>query len=253
VPLDLENFGLGEMLRCSLEVRQAARDGATMEDSARRVCRYLYEALRTAGGQQACAMVRCYKTHPYGSLPDDLQRFAKRALRSNDPGLQVNASMRCLTLLATAGDQPEWNDRHLSVGHQAVPLPSPQIVQRAPMIAQLIQEFGLAINEIVQPTPDLVRNLQGKTYGVFHVEEAAGSPYIPAQSQFVERFGLRSVVGFGGSLSAGDLFAVILFTRVFIPQHSADRFRTIALDVKGCLLPFADGDVFDPEPLAEAH
>ncbi|MDB4874952.1 MAG: hypothetical protein JWM41_1398 [Gemmatimonadetes bacterium] len=250
MPIDLTRFGLGEMLRCCLEIRRVARNEPTMEATARRVCGFFYDELTTPEGARACALVRCYKTHAYGHLPDDLRRFAKRALRSNEAEVELTDSMRCLTLLATVGDDPSWNERHLSKGHQAVPLPSPQIVQRAPMIAQLIHEFGLALSDVVQPSPDVMRKLEGKTYGVFHVAEASGSPYIPAQAQFVERHAIRSVLGFGGSLAGGDLFAVILFTRTLISNDIADRFRTVALDVKGCLVPFAEDEVFEPGPTA---
>jgi hypothetical protein len=245
VPVDLTKFGLGEMLRCSLAIRRVARNEATMEATARRIARYFYDELVTPEGDRACALVRCYKTHAFGSMPDDLRRFAKRALKASDTEITVTDAMRCLTLLATVGDEPSWNARHLSKGHQAIPLPSPQIVQRAPMISQLINEFGLSLSDVLQPSADVMRRMQGKTYGVFHVAEAAGSEYIPAQSQFVERYGIRSVVGFGGSLVDGELFAVILFTRTLISEEIADRFRTVALDVKGCLVPFTDAEVFD--------
>lgn len=55
-----------------------------------------------------------------------------------------------------------------------------------------------------------MRDLRGKTYGVFHVAEARESAYVPAQADFVVPYGIRSVVGFGGPLATGDLFAVIL-------------------------------------------
>jgi len=249
VPANLENFGLGEMLRCSVEVRQAARDQATMEAAARQICRYFYDGLVSTNGERACAMVRCYKTHLYGDLPTDLQRFAMRALRSNDALTSSERAFRCLTLLGSAGDETAWNDRHLSAAHQAIPLLSSQMVQRAPMIAQLIKEFGLEISEIVEPQ-SIMRDSEGKTYGVFHVEDALDSPYIPAQAKFVQPYNIRSVVGFGGSLTAGNLFAVILFSRVRISARVADRFRTIALDVKGSLLPFEDAEVFDARPVA---
>lgn len=242
--IDLSNFGLGEMLRCSLEVRRAARSEATMEATARRLARFFYEELRAGDNGRACVLVRIYKTHPLGALPDELQRFARRALRSADLPIEATDGMKCLTLLATVGDEPSWNERRESRGHQAIPLPSPQLVQRAPMIAQLVHEFGLALSDLLRPSPDIVRKLEGKTYGVFHVAEALGSPFIPAQAQFVERHGVRSVVGFGGSLVGGELFAVILFTRTLITADAADRFRTIALDVKGCLVPFDESQVF---------
>ena len=240
MPSDITKFGLSEMLRCSTELRRATKDAPTMEEAAQRVCRVLYDELVGGDGAKACALVRCYKTHPYGKLEPGLQSFAKALLKAD----AIAPATRCLTLLGTAGDEPAWNSRRRSAGHQAIPLPSADIVEKAPMIAQLIRQFGLELNDVVQPTTDLVRSLTGKTYGVFHVADAAGSPYIPAQTDFVARFGIRSVVGFGGSLPSGDLFAVILFTRVPVSSEAADRFRNLALDVKSGFFPFREGQTF---------
>ena len=241
------------MLRCSLEIRQVARHEPTMEATAQQITRFLYDELVTAEGTRACALVRCYKTHRFAGLPDDLRRFARRTLRSHDAPVDITDSMRCLALLATVGDEPSWNERHLSKGHQAIPLPSSQVVERAPMISQLVHQFGLTLSDVLQPSPEVVRRLEGKTYGVFHVAEAARSPYIPAQAQFVERYGIRSVVGFGGSLIGGDLFAVILFTKTLISDETADRFRTVALDVKAGFVPFNENQVFDAPSRTESR
>jgi two-component system, NtrC family, sensor kinase len=250
VSLDLRHFGLREMLKASLEVRQTGRNEPNMEAAFRRICRYFYDELLD-GDARACALVRAYKTHAYGKLPADLQRFARRAL--HDASIESGSAsapspgeaMRCLTLIATIGDQSAWNDRRNSKGHQAIPLASPRIVERAPMIAQLIKGFGLDLSDIVHTTTGVVRGGAGKTYGVFHVEEALGSPYIPAQSEFVEPYRIKSVLGFGGSLEGGDLFAIILFSRSPVSADTADRFRTIALDVKSVVLPFGDAETFE--------
>jgi hypothetical protein len=240
---DLTKFGLSEMLRCSTELRRATKDAPTMEEAAQRVCRALYDELVTSEAARACAMVRCYKTHPYGKLEPELQAFARAVLQGQAPG----PATRCLTLLGTVGEHPTWNSRRTSAGHQAIPLPSVEIIEKAPMIAQLIRQFGLDLADVIQPTTDLVRSLAGKTYGVFHVPDAVGSPYIPAQRDFVLKFGIRSVVGFGGSLPTGDLFAVILFARVPVTGETADRFRNLALDVKSGFFPYRDGEVFNGE------
>jgi len=248
MPSDLTKFGLSEMLRCSTELRRATKEAPTLEAAAERVCRVLYDELVASDGSRACALVRCYKTHPYGKLSPELQAFARAALK----GVPIGNAVRCLTLLATVGDEKAWNSRRTSAGHQAIPLPRAEIIEKAPMIAQLIRQFGLELSDVIQPTTDLVRSLAGKTYGVFHVPEAVGSPYIPAQQEFIHKFGIRSVVGFGGSLPSGDLFAVILFARVPVSAETADRFRNLALDVKSGFFPYRENEIFNPEPIAAA-
>jgi hypothetical protein len=214
-----------------------------MEDAASRVCRFLYDELTTPEGQRACALIRLYKTHPFEKLGLSERAFARVQLNGAEP----DGAMRCLTLLATVGDETRWSDRRRSKGHRVIPLPSPEIVEKAPMISALIKQFGVDLSAIVRPTPGLMRDFEGKSYGVFHVETAAGSPYIPAQEDFVLRYGIRSVVGCGGSLRDGEMFALILFTRVRVTPSAAERFRTIALDLKSVLFPFGDEQVFSAD------
>jgi hypothetical protein len=237
---DLTRFDLGAMLKCSPRLRSVAIDAPTLEVSAQQVCRFLYDELRTPSGDRACALVRCYKTVPFSELEPDLQAFARAIMGKEQP----KPTMKCLTLMATRGQSPGWNSRFLSYGHKAIPLPSPEIVEQAPMIAQLIKDFGLELTAVLQPTPELVRELAGKSYGVFHVEDALGSPYIPAQD-FVKSYKIRSVLGCGGMLGTGDLFAVILFTTVQVSTSVADRFKALALDVKAGFARFPESKVFD--------
>lgn len=241
MPYDLTTFGLGEMLKCSPRLRETATDAPTFELAAQRVCRFLYDELRDAEGERQCALVRCYKTNAFGLLEPELQDFARTLMGFRQPW----ATMKCLTLMATVGQTAAWNSRHQSRGHRAIPLPSPEVVAKAPMISRLIKEFGIELSSVVQPSAGIVRELAGKRHGVFHVEDAVGSPYIPAQQEFVVRFGIRSVLGFGGLLTNGDLFAVILFATVQVSQGSADRFRTLALDVKSGLSRYNDTNTFN--------
>jgi hypothetical protein len=82
-----------------------------------------------------------------------------------------------------------------------------------------------------------------RNYNVFHVEEALGSPYIPAQKEFVVPYGIRSIVGFGGVVR-NDLFAVILFSRVKIARASAERFRSVALELRRGLFDIEPGNIW---------
>ena len=154
--------------------------------------------------------------------------------------------MKCLTLLGTAGDHPQWNHRRSSIGHQVIPLPSEQMVTQAPMISQLIQQLGLSIRSVVAPAPDMIVDLQERTFNVFHIPAALDSPYIPAQADFVRSFNIQSVIGLGSILPSGNLIVIILFSKIPISRSTAELFKPLALNVKMAVLPFDRGNVFMP-------
>src|SRR5688500_20406728 len=101
-------------------------------------------------------------------------------------------------LLSPTGGDAQCNYRPRSQGHRAIPLASVRMVHRAPMIAQLIEQMGMDVEHLLQTDATIVPDAEGRTYNIFYVESAAGSPYIPAQADFVVPFGVRSVVGFAG-------------------------------------------------------
>jgi hypothetical protein len=230
---DLTLFTMADMAICCSALRRMGHGAGSMEETADRIVRYLYENLSGAGEQNPLALVRMFKTHAYGDLTEDLQASARRLL-----GRDPEPSMKCLTLLATIGDRPEWCSRHLSAGHRAIPLASEDGVRRIPMIAALIHQVGLEISQVLKPDPGMLADLSQKAFNVFHVPDALESPSVPAKQEFVIPERIRSCIGFGGVLPHGDLFAVIIFTRVAIPSEAANLFKTVSLSVKTALLPF---------------
>ncbi|HUQ38513.1 MAG TPA: SpoIIE family protein phosphatase [Acidimicrobiales bacterium] len=229
----LGSFTLSDMVQASAALRRLGLYAHSLEDFGSRVVEHLRLSLvDPSTAEPETALVRFYKTHPYGDLLPALQRFADQLLDSVRP----SAATKCLTLLATAGDEPAWCDINQSQGHRAVPLPSEEVVGRLPMIAQLIHQFGLAASSVIEPDPDLLVELDEKTFNVFYVPVAEGSQHIPAQD-FVARYGIESALGFGGMLPTGDLYAVVLFSKVPIPAETAELFKTLAVSVKVALLP----------------
>jgi serine phosphatase RsbU (regulator of sigma subunit) len=229
------------MAECGLALRQFGLGVESMEEASNRIVRYLYENFCTKPtGEKSCALVRLLKTHPYEDLEVELAEYARSMLHHYPP----LPAMKCMTLLATVGEQTEWNSRHTSVGHKAIPLASESVVAQIPMISQLIRQLGLDIKTVINPGPDLLVEIEQRKYNVFYVPEAIGNPYIPAQESFVIPFGIKSVLGFGGLLPSGNLFAIIMFLKVQIPHSTAQMFSTLALNVKTALLPFDRGAVF---------
>jgi hypothetical protein len=103
---------------------------------------------------------------------------------------------------------------------------------------------GLTTTDLLRTTPEIIKDLNQKSFGVFHVPAAVNSPFVPAQKDFVVPYGIASVLGFGGILPDGELFAVIIFARVAIPTSTAEMSRTIALNLKLGLLAILDKPVF---------
>lgn len=241
---DIGSFDLDDVRACSDALRRFGADVTSMEEAARRITTYLYDGLGDGSGGRACALVRLYKTHPFGDLPAEAQEFVAASLGSAPP-----AGVRCLTLLGTAGDLHAWGDRRLSSGHQAIALPSEQVVTGLPMVAQLIAELGLEISTVIRPDPGRASEFSQRTYGVFHVPDALGSPYVPAQD-FVVEHGIRSALGFGGMLYSGDFYAIVLFSKVFVPDVAAQNLKILALAVRVPLLAQL-GRVFEPPGRAQ--
>ena len=238
---DLTKFSQSDVTECGTHLSALGSAAPSMEEVANKIVQHLCDNLvDEQTGAKACALVRFYKTHAYGELDSELQNFADGILGhpSESP------DMRCLTLLATAGEKPEWNSRANSAGHKAIPLASEKFVGQIPMISRLVSQLGLEVSALLKPDPAIMMDLAEKTYNVFHVPEAVGSPYIPAQEDFVVPVGVQSVLGFGGILPTGDLFVVILFAKVQIPRETAEMFKPLALNVKEAVQPFAGGVVF---------
>lgn len=232
---DIANFTIREMTVCGKILRAIGNGAASMEEVAGKIVGHFYDSLidgRT--GSQACSLVRFYKTHFCENLDPELQGFAKGLMGDNP----VMPRMKCLVLLATSGENPQWKSRKISKGHRAIPLPSEEAVRQAPMISNLIRQMGLDVSVVVRPDPKLLLDIEQKTFNVFYVPEALGSPYIPAQKDFVIPYGIKSVIGFGGLLPAGDMFAVIIFFKVAISPEVAELFKPLSLNVKMAVLPF---------------
>ncbi len=197
---DLLNFTIRDMTECGRALRRAGVGAKSMEDAAARIVRRLYDTL--IGGQtsaRACALVRFFKTHHYQGIEEELRSFARGMMGNTPPA----PDMKCLVLLATAGDNLGWNARSTSQGHKAIPLPSAEVIHQIPMIRTLINQLGLQVNMLVKPDLEFLLDMEQRSYNVFHVPEALGNPAIPAQREFVIPFGIRSVLGFCGVLPSG--------------------------------------------------
>jgi signal transduction histidine kinase len=228
-PYHLESFSLTDMMHCGGDIRGMSR-GRTRGEFGTALVRHLYEHVLGPNGDRALALVRLFVTRRFDELDVESRGIVAAVLPNAAP------ETMCLTLAATAGDQADWNDVKRSLGHRAIPISTPKSVEQFPMIARLFDQLGVEVGGVLSPSSDF---LIGETdAGVFYVPQARGSPYIPAQDAFVIPFDIQSVVGFGGLLPDGRLYAVILFSKVPVSRDVAELFGYLSLSTRMALLPY---------------
>lgn len=238
---DLTRFTQSEATECGNALRALGSAASSMETAANNIVQHPYNnVINSETNEKACALIRFYKTHPYGQLASGLQEFASGIMG----GAPESQDMKCLTMMATAGEHADWNSRSTSSGHRAIPLASADFVGGIPMIAQLVSQFGIEMGSVISPDPNVIGDLARQTFNTFHIADAVDSPCIPAQDDFVKPYGVKSVLGFGGVLSSGELFVVIMFSKVSIPASTASSFRDLSANVKEAVEPFVGGAVF---------
>lgn len=232
-----ESFDVISLLQACSELRAVASGASSSEEAARSMVDFLRSAfVNKATGTPVFELVRLYKTIRCGDLPTPLQDVA-RAASSDARSLHASP---CLTLLATAGSRPSWNDRHQSSRHRAIPLESVEAVAQMPMVAGLLESLGVDVVRLAGGAPAAF----DASTEVFFVPDAVDSPLIPAQADFVLPFGIESVVGFGGRLPDGSAFAVVAFSAVPIESSSIPAFEAMGLSATLAMLPVLDGSNF---------
>lgn len=239
---DMTRFTPQDMAKCSLVLRQLGRNTASMEACSQKIVKFIYQHFCSSEtGENSCVLVRLFKTHPYGELEDSLQQSVRRLMNHNSPA----SDMKCWTLLAAAGAEPQWNSRHTAAQNTAIGLVSAELVAQMPTISEIIRQFGLDIPTVIGTQRERFLQLESAVLNIFHVSEAKGSLLIPEQKSLIIPYQVKSVLGFGGLLPSGSLFAVEILLKVKISQNTAEMFKHLALSVKTALLLGDEKVVFD--------
>jgi hypothetical protein len=231
-------WGLSDVVAYSTGVREATAGATVMEEAATQMVRYLRRAFRTTEGRPAFALGRFFNTAPWEDLPPDL-RAVLRPPGSTEP---EPAGVRAAVVLGSDGDEPGWNDRRDSPGMQVTLLDSVEAVTENPLVAALVRELGIDPGTFIGRPPATDPGARTH-FGLLHIEDANDSGRVPIQ-EFVAEYGIRSIVGFGGVLPTGNVFSVVLHSRVPIDAEAAALLRIIGLSVKLALLPFATEPMF---------
>jgi hypothetical protein len=198
-----------------------------LDVAAQRFCEAFY------GEFPDTTLVRVFGTVPFANLGERERRFVGALSTREGEPFALDGGDPVLTLFGTRGIEPEWNDRLASRDHLAIPLASEEFVAEIPMISRLLSQLGFASIRARNGTWQFVSRLADGGDGLFFVGDARtatderGRLIIPA-ADFVDRYGVRTVFGFGGeAASQSMMLAAIVFCRSVLPREEAERFAPL--------------------------
>ena len=186
----------------------------------------VFRQFKDDDGQPAFALVRVFRAGIYDDLSPELQALA-------DP-----SNPYWLALYGTTGIQDAWCDRRRSQNHQVVPGGD----NMPPMLEAV---FSHAMQQDVIDTANIhpVRRNDTAITQSYFVPHALGSPYVPAQEQFVIPYGIQSLLGLGSSFTSGTAYVLLGFSCQALNEDAALRFAELAPYLSSLMATYEDRGV----------
>ena len=229
--IKIKELTLANVFELSQILKERCKELSSLEEIAQELMNTFCQVFITDSGKSAFVLSRFFKSCIYEELPDDIKIY----IQHQEGKEEVPAQNKYLTLLGTSGDLEEWKCRKESKDHQVLPLYDYKTTNNIPMLSALINQIGFDIFEAVKHDKNIIINkinMEEHDFGIFCVEEARGSKHIPKQAEFVEPFGIKSVIGFGGVYKTDNIYAIIVFSREKISSEKAKMFLSLNPSVK---------------------
>lgn len=186
----------------------------SVEQATQYFAQYIYDEC-SVDSRSELVLSRIFHSFEFGALPQDIKAVAYKKFGDNIPDTNL-----FLNLIGTYGQESEWQQRTRSSGHQVIPL-TRESISLIPMVSRLFQQIGFDLGVLLKEEQASM-NMDGVAgaYGMFYVDQAQGSAYIPAQD-FVSKYGVKSVIGTGVMLPTGNISVFIGFCRVVLGEKVA--------------------------------
>lgn len=230
---------LREATQCASRIIRFGTRAATVETVSQLLSEYLYDHFRVPEtAAPALLLSRVFVTRPLDTLEPRLKIMAEGMAGTHE----LSRRARCFVLMGSCGQFHVWCHPRLSTRFGCVPLEGPDFHIRMPIFSHLLDQLEIGSFSAQQHDGAFLLSDSDldRAFSVFHIEEALGHPFIPAQAECVQQYEVKSVIGFGGRLPSGEAFAAVLFSAVHIPPAAANHFRVIALSA---YLAFLNSDL----------
>lgn len=149
-------------------------------------------------------MVRIFRLTKRADLPPDLATSANRE------------TPQWLVLSGSYGQLKQWQGRRNSANHQLI-----SAENATPMLAAALQQAHIDAGDRRYPQmPEIQRIEQGH---FFYVPDALNDPLIPDQSNFVQPYGIHTVLGVGSTFLSRAAYLMVAFAKVVIEREDVQN------------------------------
>ncbi|MFF7858081.1 SpoIIE family protein phosphatase [Streptomyces sp. NPDC007904] len=207
-------------------MRKAVSGAPSPDAAAQVVADFFYDSLADGRDGRACPAVGVFLAGPWTAAPRVPAVAGRPAERT-----------RRLSLAGFRGAYTRWPGAD-GAEPLVLPVPSPEAAREAPLVHRLLERLGAwrtgTADGTAPPGSDIdVVYLSGSQVG--------------GRDDLREAHGVRSALAFGGALSPGEWFAVVLFLRVPLPAEVPALFRSVTGSTRLALLSAGR-----PSPAVEA-
>lgn len=149
------------------------------------------------------ALARIFRVSKYAEIPADLASLAD------------SSTSHWVILAGSYGDKPQWCGRANSVNHRII-----SAISSTPMIAAALQKSRIDVGSAQHAMIPDAKMIELGHY--FYVPDAIGDERIPDQRNFVQPYGIRTVIGVGSRFLSGAAYLMVIFTKVLLDQDQVE-------------------------------
>jgi hypothetical protein len=217
-------------------LRDAAADCATLRSAGERSVALLYQEF-----EASLALLRLFATLPFAFLPPREQAFARRVAEKRGMLPNLTGDTIVVTLLASRGASPQWNDPGNSRERLAIPLLNAACLEPIPIVGRVLSGAVSDVPWLTKQETLLMRDSMGAMSQLILVADARttrtsdGRTLVIAQD-FVRTNGVRSVLALGGKYLNGTTLALVLFTREELIEAQVSKFTTVINTIKSATM-----------------
>ena len=228
--VDLRHFSLGDMTRMGRDLRDLGVNAGNMENVSQQIVNYMQSALIDAETKEPA----CMMSNLYMSCPNEIEPFHPTPHQN---GQALEESWQ-LMLMATAGLPANDQTNKASLVPPILPMLSAQSVAQYPIWETILTQMGMPVDYLVQKDRRFALELATTSFNLILIPNFKDKPELfQSEARYIFQQ-VETLFGLGGMLPSGQLFVLLMFSKIAVHDEMIELFQPLALSLKLAFLPY---------------